>query len=419
MPAPSDMNDLGGYLQAALLSSAGPGSDISGLFHPQSITLLVSSLLDPTHPHSLCSIALDILFRPLHNAIVAKSLHANDARLAVVLRAAMIFFTLPKSKGMLSSVKRHLSTCTCNVQDAFTLALHPPWNPCDETSFFKFIFHLTEVVGVALTDTRPGQLHSRRKGKNDDKQPWPVSEADLLGCAGTCQKTLEIFLLWAEDIPSGCGIFILICGLLNFWEPFSSELHKTPQILILAIGHLQFALAQYAQNRDPSDFRFGYPLFSVGNLVQPPLSPGDETSIDNVVTPHYSAFTIMAHIRNENKCMNAGCPAILGTKTSPCSRCGIIRYCGSTCQRNAWRDQRAPHKALCDSIHSLRCVLGLQGATEWNSWVCYYTRQNPGGDVTMQRKVEFSALCEVKRADEANSEKITNTIELLTQLCKT
>ncbi|KAJ6599563.1 hypothetical protein B0H10DRAFT_2231212 [Mycena sp. CBHHK59/15] len=113
--------------------------------------------------------------------------------------------------------------------------------------------------------------------------------------------------------------------------------------------------------------------------------------------------------------MNIGCSAPPGSKTSQCARCTVVRYCGSECQRNAWRDPVLPHKRLCDAIHSLRRALQLEGAAEWSEWLLADLKSS---DASMELKLaRFADLCRSKDLDPALSQIIRETmIEMQTKL---
>ncbi|KAJ7434335.1 hypothetical protein B0H11DRAFT_2296340 [Mycena galericulata] len=442
----------------------------TAVFDARGLALLVETLTNPTDMHALCSIALRELCIPFYDAQQDQTVQTKNAQLSHLLRAAMKFLTFPKSEDMLSSVKRHLSICECDLDDTYLKTLHPSAAGCGHRSYDRFILILTSIIGFALVDLCPGQLQKRRKGKTSDTQPWPHSESDLLGNPSTCRKTLDMLLPWARDIASGAGIFIVLNGLLQYWEPFSRELGTTPEVFTLARDHLNFALAKYEETQDISDFRFTYPLLSVGNRFFPslrclpmkfvlqmlsptyadlfvisarfqpilPLLVGFERAeewfgliltldkhrfvdvaddLGSASGRHGDALSTMVQIRNQNKCMSVGCPSPPGKRTLHCVRCGVVRYCGSSCQRNAWGAAIAPHKPLCKAIHALRHKLMLEDTTEWSNWVAYYTAHNPGGSVTDERRAEFSALCEARDVDTADSENVRASIQRLIDLC--
>ncbi|KAJ6554836.1 hypothetical protein B0H19DRAFT_1154577 [Mycena capillaripes] len=448
----------------------------TAVFNTRGVALLVRTLTNPTDPHALCSTALRELCLPFHRAQQAREVQTKSPHLSSVLRAAMEFFTFPVSNEMLASLKSHLSICECDMDDAYIKTLHPANAGCGHRTYDRFILVLASIVGFALVVSCPGQLPKTRKGRTPETQPWPHTERDLLGGLLTCRDSLRPLLIWAQDIPSGAGIFIVLNGLLQFWEPFSRELGAAPQIFTLARDHLIFSLTQYTQTENSADFRFVYPLFCVANRFFPSLrclpmkfalailaptysdlcglalrfqpilrdaqnvGRADEclvrldraeewfelilaldtaTFVDEYegAAPeegrHHWAFSAMIQIRNQNKCMRPGCPSPAGTRTSHCARCGIVRYCGVECQRSAWPE----HKPLCKSIHTLRRALALEDATEWSNWVGYYTARNPGGEVADARRVEFVALCEARGMDTVCSEEIRLGIQRLIAMC--
>ncbi|KAJ7269689.1 hypothetical protein C8J57DRAFT_1322764 [Mycena rebaudengoi] len=270
-----------------------------------------------------------------------------------------------------------------------------------------------------------------------------------------------------------------IAALIQFWEPFSRELGATPLLFTLAIKHTQHAFETYrAGNRcivEASESGLWSGLWSCGERFFPSLRsmPRDPVIqflkpiypqlrlIATLLQPHYptlgvffnncqswfelivglepifqdhvgalelsnfvdtgghmGAFVGMQQILNQNKCMNVGCPALPGAQTRACARCAIVRYCGSECQKTAWRGNRDyPHKPLCDAIYSMREVLQLQDAEGWSDWVKYYTDKNPCGMLTTERKTEFLEMCLAKGVDPVQSNNISDRIQALVALC--
>ncbi|KAF6743540.1 hypothetical protein DFP72DRAFT_1079946 [Ephemerocybe angulata] len=66
-------------------------------------------------------------------------------------------------------------------------------------------------------------------------------------------------------------------------------------------------------------------------------------------------------LRNAHQggCYNPTCVPKSNVVHAPkCSSCDLIRYCDAKCQKEAWKNQQLPHRAICPKIKSLRERLG-------------------------------------------------------------
>ncbi|KAJ6627630.1 hypothetical protein B0H10DRAFT_355611 [Mycena sp. CBHHK59/15] len=226
-----------------------------------------------------------------------------------------------------------------------------------------------------------------------DAQPWPLGVEDIIPRDGGCRGLFESLMSWVTDVPAGHGVFSAIAGLVQFWPPFSREVTASPVILNLAISQLQHALQVYRETTDVGHDQVIWPLFScaqhffaslrslpikIGLELIRPIYPelyaisqstlpimipnlqiafpdaasffeyiiANKPNFDSIHVDfdshnlrlhdggdgdrcHRAGFSAMMQVRNENKCMNPGCPSPLGSTTKACSRCGIVLYCGS------------------------------------------------------------------------------------------
>ncbi|KAF7366075.1 MYND-type domain-containing protein [Mycena venus] len=444
------------------------GGSTTDVMDPRSLRLFLATLNDPTDPQALCCIALLHLVDMFGQVI--KSVQKKDIQPSLIFRATMRFFTLLNPTESLACVKKNISTCRCNLADPLLQRLHSAFSGPAPARYADLISALALQLTAGLGDLQCGRFHKKMKVRDTESQPWPISESDLLGRCHTCRDTLAVLLLWAEDIHSGVGTFNIIAELLRLWPPFRTEFAANPRALRLATDHLKFAFTRYDVLPNIDDFGFFYPISAIARLfvgiatIRPlplvcdilkpllaelyPLSIRLQGMAPQLAqyTPHLEAFhyllgvtiasrmgvqrplsgdglhmTALASMvairtnRTNPKCMNIGCSAPPGSKTSQCARCTVVRYCGSECQRNAWRDPVLPHKRLCDAIHSLRCALQLEGAAEWSDWLLDDFKSS---DSSMELKLaRFADLCRSKNLNPGLSQIIRETmIEMQTKL---
>ncbi|KAJ7493830.1 hypothetical protein FB451DRAFT_1491260 [Mycena latifolia] len=424
-----------------------------GLLDARSLHILLTTLPNPMGSGAACSLVLHNLILPFCTVEDHKGIQTKEPQFSLVLRAAMAFLTFPQTKEAMSALRQNVSKCRCVLDDGIMERLHKPqFKSSDalELSYSSFIFNLTSIVGGVLSRQTPGQLHRIRKGRAAEGQPWPLSESDLFSGGRTCANTLAVFLIWVEDIPTGAGALGVIASLLTYWKAMDGEVGKTPRIFRLATDHLKFALAKYDEKLDVTHCDFIYPTLaatrffcSIGQVpnvtlrafvleralraellplslrlqtLEPQLAMFPEVALFSIILLKYAqpgfghptgtspdtfyaqAFTGMGYIRGQHKCTNPACPGPAGTNTSGCSRCGIVRYCGSECQRAAWRASIFPHKQLCDAVHTLRRAIELEDEAEWKAWF-----SNDGGTSgrfdPAPHRPDFVSLCFRKSVD--------------------
>ncbi|KAJ7628155.1 hypothetical protein DFH06DRAFT_1226406 [Mycena polygramma] len=413
------------------------------------LAALRDSLRDPTNPKSCCALGIQTATTMLTTN--APEEMAKDGRQTQILRAIVHFLTHPRSDEELRNIKAHLNQCHCDMRNSAIARLHhgATTPPNLDSTLFSLCTVLTEV----LTPLPVGTFRKIRRNTIADAQPWPNSPADMGLTSAGAAATLTAMLDWATTPPNGYPIFLALGSMARFWEPFAREVFRSERAFVLATNQIQYALDHYDPDAEylahmktfqvpvmvcaegffftllARDAQAMVPALepvvdhmkriavrilpilrgigaSVGRSVtwfdkMSRLNPSPENYPNNSAVPA-SAFTAsnypvmfgqLVHIRNTNQCMNLACERPLGIKTAVCNQCGVVRYCNANCQRPAWRAASIPHKPLCTAIHSLRTVLQLQDAAEWESWTL---RTNDTVVKPHRQTGDFDRLCHAR-----------------------
>ncbi|KAJ7603297.1 hypothetical protein DFH06DRAFT_1256781 [Mycena polygramma] len=397
------------------------------------LAALRDSLRDPMNPKSCCALAIQTATTMLTTN--APEEMAKDGRQTQILRAIVHFLTHPRSEGELRNIKAHLNQCHCDMRNSAIARLHhgATTPPNLDSTLFSLCTVLTEV----LTPLPVGTFRKVRRNTIADAQPWPNSPADMGLTSAGAAATLTAILDWATTPPNGYPIFLALGSMARFWEPFAREVFRSERAFVLATNHIQYALDHYNPGAEylahmktfqvpvmvcaegffftllARDAQAMVPALepvvdhmqriavrilpilrgigpSVGRSVtwfdkMSKLNPSPENSLRNSVVPA-SAFTAsnypvmfgqLVHIRNTAQSMNLA----------------LVRYCNADCQRPAWRAVNMPHKPLCTAIHSLRTILQLQDAAEWESWTL---RTNDTVVKPHRQTGDFDRLCHAR-----------------------
>ena len=74
----------------------------------------------------------------------------------------------------------------------------------------------------------------------------------------------------------------------------------------------------------------------------------------------YTRFYNIASISSrQNKCWARGCQRygeLDALKLMRCARCRAVQYCSRDCQRLHWKDDKRPHKAVCETLFRIQNV---------------------------------------------------------------
>ncbi|KAJ7686927.1 hypothetical protein B0H17DRAFT_1203942 [Mycena rosella] len=328
------------------------------------------------------------------------------------------------------------------------------------------LLSMCSAIAQGLVTLQLGKFRKAVKNTADDAQPWPNSQQDIVPTPDGPKGTVSALLRWVASPPNGYGVFLALGAIASFWEPIAREIFRTPLAFSLATDHIQFAVDHYdtrAVASDPvvernlhvplmacedfflkmmvRDMQATYmsinPVFDrmvrLTLQIRPVLRGVDpstgynhswfeqlEYNIQEVhmrrVNPELYAvdptnmFKRLVSIRNLNQCMHLHCEKPLGIKTVVCSRCGIVRYCGSQCQRAAWRASHLPHKLICDEIHALRGVLQLEDIADWGYWVLNSTDERL---MAIRRTSLFNKLCKSKQVGSEPILRITDGLSAL------
>ncbi|KAJ7655337.1 hypothetical protein B0H17DRAFT_1214124 [Mycena rosella] len=343
--------------------------------------------------------------------------------------------------------------------------------PTSPTFYYeKAMLNICLVLYGALDPLCPGQFRKRKKDVAKVDQPWPSDVHDLFPAGRGCADAIYSLMGWAENGSGGCGPFIAIAALITYWEPFGREVLRQPVVMASAARKLMIGYAEYLKSSDPDHHLFTWPIYACADRFMHSLRrfhPAEALSamlpsypelylVSARITPildanpilgskftqarywfdalidfqpvfilacenpnmvirlegtegHEAALAGMMQLRNNNRCMNVDCQAPLGTRTSPCVRCAIVRYCGKECQRIAWKAAIAPHQPLCKLIHILREKLGLLDADKWDSWVLH----DAPNRTDEHNWRNFSSFCESYNLDLALSETVDGQIKAL------
>ncbi|KAF7371422.1 hypothetical protein MSAN_00779000 [Mycena sanguinolenta] len=248
-------------------------------------------------------------------------------------------------------------------------------------------------------------------------------------------------MLWAEAIPSGAGSFMVMADLLARSPSLGRTFLTNPLVLRLATDHLKLALWGYEAfpGRAPS---FLYPVVATSSLfsalhgiipfslVSAALEPVfDEllsvsTRLRTLETTDPKWVTVLGglhYLLERKQDLQAGVQRVLSDEGLHKSailtmlffrlhrKCMHIGYCGSDCQRKAWRDPVLPHKRLCTAIQSMRRALELDDVVAWNQWVSITI-----AEAKKKTPRQFAVLCSARGVDPALSRTIHETLSELT-----
>ncbi|KAJ7150872.1 hypothetical protein C8R43DRAFT_1005466 [Mycena crocata] len=428
----------------------------------ESFGLLISTLQDPMSPDGYCAHELSFVISAwaLHGPITASN------RL-VLLRSVAKFLTVPRSQQERMAIKTRLLACGCgDEKDPDDQSIATLGEAHLSYYFEKALVHMGDVMYTALNSLstgkfRTGKFRKEKEKRRREAQPWPLSVDDLFPAGEGPEGALRALMGWAELGPGGYGPFIAIAGFTTFWEPFGREVFRNPTIFASAARKLKLGCKAYTISQNSFDPFFVWSVFACAERFLhslrcfPPVEAmtalmpvynelffvskrivpilGDrfpnahywfQTLIDfqpthalaasnpNVVIRfqseqgHEGVFASLVTVRNDNRCMNIQCTAPLGTKTTTCAGCAVIRYCGKPCQRTAWKATVSPHRTLCKHIGTFLEKLELSsGATEWNDWLA--------GKPSIIKCQNFDELCRRKGVDPALSDSICAEIKAL------
>ncbi|KAJ7484279.1 hypothetical protein FB451DRAFT_1231963 [Mycena latifolia] len=430
----------------------------------QRFARLTSTLQDPMGPGSYCAHQLTIAVCAWH---AHGEIAAKDPTRAVLLRSVAHFLMAPRTQQDRAAIKARLLTCACdgegNPADQELTILRETETP---PSFYyeKAMVVISHILFAALAPLCAGQFRKRKKNVRRTAQPWPLDFDDLFPGSHGYEGAVRSLLGWAENGPGGYGPFIAIAALVTYWEPFGREILRQPAVLASAARKLRLGYESYVKTNNPRDPFFTWPLLACAerflhSLRRFPPAEGLTAMLPSYEELHFvsarinpilgasfpkarywfdaliefspvyalvcknpnmvirlegteghdAAFESMTQIRNDNRCMNVHCTSPLGTRTSACARCAVVRYCSKPCQRLAWQAAVAPHRILCKSIHTLRGKLGLLDAAQWDSWMLNDT-PNKSEEHNWRN---FEPLCQTMNVELALSESIESEIKAL------
>ncbi|KAJ7689587.1 hypothetical protein B0H17DRAFT_1202225 [Mycena rosella] len=124
------------------------------------------------------------------------------------------------TRSLLLLAKDSYSKMTAN----FTIRWRISWRP---------------ACGIQCMKIRVGKL---KPNARPERQPWPSSLADILLDDQGTAEILDTLLRWAVEPGHGQGVFNVIVGLAQFWEPLAVQLLRSPAVFPLATQHLQHSI---------------------------------------------------------------------------------------------------------------------------------------------------------------------------------
>ncbi|KAJ6623678.1 hypothetical protein B0H10DRAFT_1943755 [Mycena sp. CBHHK59/15] len=333
-----------------------------------------------------------------------------------------------------SALILRLETCRCSLRDLETSVVHGVASESPPVDPDTLLRRLCSTVAGTVEDLPVGMFRKLKKSTAPDAQLWPIGQEDIIPGPSGSKGAISALLRWPTP-PTGHAIFPLLGDLARFWEPFARELFRTPPAFALAIDHLQIALDNYDVHApedpaatlaavDPMFDRMraiavkiipivkgiGYKLDGACSWFErihklPTLSPEDQIlgSETNYPVRMFSSFP---SIRNMNQCMDIGCEAELGVRTTVCSRCAIVCYCNDK-------------------------YLQLMDAMSWNSWVVrtsrretstYFGERNlstlsSGSAFGMASQLSPGHLDELDQQKSKHGQLLLFTVELLPDSC--
>ncbi|KAJ7915184.1 hypothetical protein B0H13DRAFT_2000701 [Mycena leptocephala] len=336
-----------------------------------------------------------------------------------------------------SALRERLKTCQCKPKIRM---FHESTTLPSAELLEKILWTLCLHIADYLTNLGPGKFRKAKQNLSADAQPWPTCIEDVIPASRTEADVLVSIVRWAADYPGGHSVFALLAGLARLLEPFAQVLFQVPVVFLLATRHLQCALQAYDPLVDHTlqMNTFTSPLIACTGLFHEisvinmpstmdilakiyeelyPVAVRMEPILRNMTDPRMTvprrwfgfvrsmrgsigtdgtllyaegplvleppvcfagAFQLMTEMRNRNQA-----PRIV-SRTSMCSRCGIVRYCSHTCLTAAWTAPHLPHKTLCKAIRALRAATLLMDDTAWSHTV----RDSARSDAT-----EFVRTC--------------------------
>ncbi|KAJ7278794.1 hypothetical protein C8J57DRAFT_1712776 [Mycena rebaudengoi] len=407
-----------------------PSEDAPAAVDPQDI--FTSSLLNPNDDASLCILGFANCCEKILKPRPLERPHK-------VLRAGMRFLGSDRSFEEHGKLTASVETCDCNMANPVIAKMHEKVSTMDPLNFT--ILELCFLIMDAISE-EPGYLLEAGEGVASSEQPWPSALSDIFPSAKGCAGTLQNLLLWTAEPCGGSGVFLLISRLSEYSPEFSMAVFKAPMAMPCALVHLEQALDRYKAKEPPETYRLAIAscthflhhmdpkhfvrllhdfkdlLLGIATRIQPALKemPGPEAEFgkqwwsslliglqagekfrwdkfglpdDPVVeVDNAGLYTQMRALRGQKLCMNPKCPdrAEPSKETMFCKKCGIARYCGAPCIKQAWKQGYAPHRLLCNSVHALRQTLALETESQWREVM-------QAADAHAQR---FAHMCEVK-----------------------
>ncbi|KAJ7192837.1 hypothetical protein GGX14DRAFT_479585 [Mycena pura] len=392
--------------------------------------LLFLTLSNPMHEGACCVLVMSGIL----DKVFKKE---EDSRRGPLFRAAMSFLATDRgSDQQHSALRERLKTCQCKPK---TRRFHESTTLPSAQLLEKILWTLCLHIADYLTNLGPGKFRKSKQNLPADAQPWPTCIEDVIPASRTEADVLVSIVRWAADYPGGHSVFALLAGLARFLEPFAQVIFRAPAVFLLATRHLQCALQAYDPHVDrtlqmnaftspliactgffqeisginmPSTMeilaKIYEELYPVAVRMEPVLrsmtdrrmavprswfgfvrSMRDSIGTDGtllygegpvVLEPlvcFSGAFQLMTEMRNRNQCLHLPCTARIVSRTSMCSRCGIVRYCSHTCLTAAWTAPYLPHKTLCKAIRALRAAMLLMDDTAWSHTVRDSARSDP------------------------------------------
>ncbi|KAJ6630436.1 hypothetical protein B0H10DRAFT_1939189 [Mycena sp. CBHHK59/15] len=380
----------------------------------ETINFLVTSLLNPMAPESLCAIGIangcNILFEP-----------SSKIKYNSILRAGMLFLGKDRSQDDHRKLLNTLTICNCNMKNSTIYALHDHMSVNDYLDFI--IVDLTFALVEAISSKAGHLRKTNKKIAEQLDQPWPNNVHDLFPSSNAYKGTLQNLMRWVSDTNRGSGIFLLISRLGSFSYEFAVETFRDASVIPTIVAHLGEAIIRH-EAALPKDtyriqlasctqflrrmetrhfvlllFKASDSILSIARRIQPALDilptpestatkewwntllhgigaiPKFDWDIDGLpklqTIPKLEGnstqtYRFLRIHRSRNVCMHPPCPNQSNIKeTMFCRRCGIARYCGSECQAFAWKADNAPHKEMCDAVRILRRTMGLEDDAKW------------------------------------------------------
>ncbi|KAJ6527684.1 hypothetical protein B0H19DRAFT_1385345 [Mycena capillaripes] len=362
--------------------------------------LIFFTLSNPMHEDACCVLALSGIL----DKVLKKK--GEDSRQGPLLRAAMSFLATDRgSDKQHYALRERLKTCQCKPKiRMFHESTILPSAELLEKILWTLCLHIADY----LTNLGPGKFCKAKQSLPADAQPWPTCIEDIIPAPRTEADVLVSIVRWAADYTGGHSVFALLAGLARFLEPFAQVLFQVPVVFLLATRHLQCALQATGLFHEisvinmPSTMdilaKIYEELYPVAVSMEPILrsmtdqrmtvprrwfgfvrSMRDSIGTDGTLLYGEGALVLEPHVCFAGAfqlCSHLACTARIVSRTSMCSRCGIVRYCSHTCLAAAWTAPHLPHKTLCKAIRALRAATLLMDDTAWSHTVRESARIN-------------------------------------------